>query len=70
MLRYKTSTGGTDLIAKIISGKFSLNLALVIIILDGLIVLAGFTVLELDSFLYSCLAITTVGVTTFLFEGN
>ncbi|MDQ0971660.1 uncharacterized membrane-anchored protein YitT (DUF2179 family) [Neobacillus niacini] len=66
MLRYKTSTGGTDLIAKIISGKFSLNLALVIIILDGLIVFAGFTVLELDSFFYSCLAITTVGVTTFL----
>ncbi|MEH7009532.1 YitT family protein [Neobacillus niacini] len=69
MLRYKTSTGGTDLIAKIISGKFSLNLALVIIFLDGLIVLAGFTVLELDSFLYSCLAISTVGVTTFLIEG-
>jgi uncharacterized membrane-anchored protein YitT (DUF2179 family) len=69
MLRYKTSTGGTDLIAKIISGKFSINLALVIIFLDGLIVLAGFTVLELDSFLYSCVAITTVGITTFLIEG-
>jgi uncharacterized membrane-anchored protein YitT (DUF2179 family) len=69
MLRYKTSTGGTDLIAKIISGKYSLNLALVIILLDGLIVLAGFTVLELDSFLYSCVAITIVAITTFLIEG-
>ena len=57
MLRYKTSTGGTDLIAKIISGKFSLNLALVIIFLDGLIVLAGFTVLELKivSFIHAWL---------------
>lgn len=69
MLRYKTSTGGTDLLAKIISGKYSLNLALVIIFIDGLIVLAGFTVLELDSFLYSCVAIITVGITTFLIEG-
>lgn len=69
MLRYKTSTGGTDLLAKIISGKFSLNLALVIIFFDGIIVLAGLTVLELDSFLYSCVAITTVGLTTFWIEG-
>lgn len=69
MLRYKSSTGGTDLLAKIISRKYSLNLALVIIFLDGLIVLAGFTVLESDSFLYSCVAITTVGLTTFLVEG-
>jgi uncharacterized membrane-anchored protein YitT (DUF2179 family) len=69
MLRYKTSTGGTDLLAKIISARFSLNLAFVIIFLDGLIVLAGFTVLELDSFLYSCVAITVVGLTTFWIEG-
>nr|WP_263327305.1 YitT family protein [Neobacillus sp. Marseille-Q6967] len=69
MLRYKTSTGGTDLLAKIISGKFSLNLALVIILLDGLVVLAGFSFLELDSFLYSCMAITTVALTTFWIEG-
>lgn len=69
MLRYKSSTGGTDLLAKIISRKYSLNLAAVIIVLDGLIVLAGFTVLESDSFLYSCVAITTVGLTTFLVEG-
>ncbi|MDM5327132.1 YitT family protein [Neobacillus sp. CF12] len=68
MLRYKSSTGGTDLLAKIISGRFSLNLALVIILIDGIIVLAGFSVLETDSFLYSCVAMTTVGITTFLIE--
>jgi uncharacterized membrane-anchored protein YitT (DUF2179 family) len=70
MLRYKTSTGGTDLLAKIIATKLSLNLALVIIFIDGLIVLAGFAFLETDSFLYSCLAIMTVGLTTFWIEGQ
>lgn len=70
MLRYKTSTGGTDLLAKIISGSFSVNIAIVIIFIDGLIVLAGFTLLEVDSVLYSCVAITTVGITTSLIVGN
>lgn len=70
MLRYKTSTGGTDLLAKIISGTFTLNIALVIIAIDGLIILAGFTVMEIDNFLYSCMAICTVGLMTALLEGN
>jgi uncharacterized membrane-anchored protein YitT (DUF2179 family) len=70
MLRYNTSTGGTDLLAKIISRRFAVNIAIVIIFIDGLIVLAGFTLLELDSVLYSCVAITTVGLTTSLIVGN
>lgn len=70
MLRYKTSTGGTDLLAKIIAENFTLNIALVIIFIDGLIVLAGFTVLALDTFLYSCVAITIVGLTTSFIKGN
>jgi uncharacterized membrane-anchored protein YitT (DUF2179 family) len=70
MLKYKSSTGGTDLLAKIISRSFSLNLALVIIFIDGLIVLAGLTVLSSDSFFYSCVAISTVGLTTFIIEGG
>ncbi|SHR52884.1 Uncharacterized BCR, YitT family COG1284 [Mycobacteroides abscessus subsp. abscessus] len=70
MLRYKTSTGGTDLLAKIISETFSFNIALVIIFIDGLIVLAGFTVLELESFINSCVAITIVGLTISLINRN
>ncbi|WP_307851961.1 MULTISPECIES: YitT family protein [Neobacillus] len=69
MLRHKTSTGGTDLLAKLISRSFSINLALTIIFIDGLIVLAGFTVLDVHHFLYSCLAIVTVGIITALIEG-
>ncbi|MGZ4160681.1 MAG: YitT family protein [Neobacillus sp.] len=64
MLQYETSTGGTDLLAKIISKATSLDIAIVIIIIDGLIVVAGFAVLELESFLYSCLAIVIIGLTT------
>lgn len=64
MLQYETSTGGTDLLAKIISKAISLDIALVIIMIDGLIVVAGFAVLELQSFLYSCIAIVIIGLTT------
>ena len=70
MLRYKTSTGGTDLLAEIISETFSLNIALVIILIDGIIVLAGLALLKLDAFLYSCIAIIAVGFITSLIKGK
>ncbi|WP_180229962.1 YitT family protein [Bacillus sp. AFS073361] len=70
MLRYQTSTGGTDLLAKIISRTYSVNIAFVIIAIDGLIVLASLVLLSLDSVLYSCVAITTVGLTTSLIGGK
>jgi len=70
MLRYQTSTGGTDLLAKIISKNFTVDIAIVIIAIDGLIVLASLTLLPLDSVLYSCVAITTVGLTTSMIGGK
>lgn len=70
MLRYKTNTGGTDLLAEIISETFSLNIALVIIMIDGIIVLAGLTLLKFDTFIYSCIAITSVGLITSLIKGK
>lgn len=70
MLRYKTSTGGTDLLAEIISETFSLNIALVIILIDGIIVLACLALLKLDTFIYSCIAITSVGLITSLIKGK
>lgn len=68
LLKYETSTGGTDLLAKVISKAFSLDIAPIIIIIDGLIVIAGLTVLKMDNFLYSCLAIVTGGLTTSFLE--
>ncbi|KAA9018058.1 YitT family protein [Niallia endozanthoxylica] len=69
MLRYQTSTGGTDLLAKLVSNSSSLNIGIVIFIIDGLIVTAGYRVLGLRSFLFSCIAIITVGVMSSLIIG-
>ena len=66
MLRYETSTGGTDLLAKMISKTTSVNIAIVIILIDGLIVLAGFALFDLERFLCSCLAIIIIGLITSL----
>lgn len=70
MFRYETSTGGTDLLAKVISKTTTLNIAIVIILIDGLIVVAGFALLDLESFLCSCLAIVTIGLITSFLEGH
>jgi len=70
MLRYQTSTGGTDLLSKIIAKITSYHLAMVIIIMDGVIVIAGFAFLEMKQFLYSCLTIITVGLTTSFIVGR
>ncbi|MEH7107514.1 YitT family protein [Bacillus sp. JJ1764] len=70
MLYYKTSSGGTDLLAKMISKSLSLNIAWIIIFIDGLIVLAGLSVLNLDRIFYSCVVIVVGGVTTSMIEGR
>ena len=69
MLRYQTSTGGTDLLAKLVSTSSSLNIGIVIFIIDGLIVTAGYRVLGLRTFLFSCIAILTVGIISSLIIG-
>ncbi|MGG3889663.1 YitT family protein [Metabacillus fastidiosus] len=66
MLRYKTSTGGTDLLAQFISEDFSVNIGLIIIIIDGLIVTAGLNMLGIKAFLFSCLNICIIGTITSL----
>ncbi|WP_338449396.1 YitT family protein [Niallia oryzisoli] len=69
MLRYQTSTGGTDLLAKLVSNSSSLNIGIVIFLIDGLIVTAGFSVLGIRTFLFSCIAIITVGIMSSLIIG-
>jgi uncharacterized membrane-anchored protein YitT (DUF2179 family) len=66
MLRYETSTGGTDLLAHIISKATPLNIGVIIFIIDGLVVTVGYKALGAESFLFSCLAILTVGFMTSL----
>ncbi|MFE4042405.1 YitT family protein [Priestia sp. YIM B13490] len=66
MLRYETSTGGTDLLAQLISKAFSLNIGMVILIIDGLIITAGLPLLGPKMFLFSCSTIFIGGLTTWL----
>jgi uncharacterized membrane-anchored protein YitT (DUF2179 family) len=66
MLRYETSTGGTDLLASLLSEAFSLNIGMVILIIDGLIALAALQIIGLSAVLYSCLSIFIIGMITSL----
>lgn len=62
MLRYKTSTGGTDLIAYFIAKVTPLNIGLIIALLDGFIILLGYQTLGLQSVMYSSITILIAGI--------
>lgn len=64
MLLFETSTGGTDLLAHMISKAVSMNTGIVIFIVDGVVILLGYQVLGLHTFLYSCGVIIIVGAVT------
>ncbi|MEC2056368.1 YitT family protein [Peribacillus psychrosaccharolyticus] len=68
MLRFGTSTGGTDLLATYLSKMYSMNTALIIFLLDVIIVTAGSITLNIKSFLYSCLMILIAGLMTNLIK--
>lgn len=70
MLRYKTSTGGTELLAHFLAKAFSFNIGIIILIIDGLVLLAGFKVLGSQSFFYSILTILSFGFITSLLVKN
>jgi len=62
MLRYKTSTGGTDLIAYFIAKATPISIGLLIAIMDCLIVLIGYQTLGLRSVMFSSITILTAGM--------
>lgn len=64
MLRYETSTGGTDLLAQILTKFTSLNIGVIILLIDGLIVTSGIQVVGLEKFYYSLVTILFVGLMT------
>jgi uncharacterized membrane-anchored protein YitT (DUF2179 family) len=61
MLRYETSTAGTDLLAYFISKITPINIGILFVIIDGLIVLSGYQVLGLESVLFSTITILVAG---------
>ncbi|MGE7604135.1 YitT family protein [Peribacillus sp. NPDC097675] len=64
MLRYGTSTGGTDMLAQIISSKSGLNAGVLIFFIDGCVLLVGLSVVDWAIFFYSFLTITAVAMLT------
>ncbi|MBT2758530.1 YitT family protein [Mesobacillus foraminis] len=67
MLRFETSTGGTDLLAYIIQKTSSMNLGTAIFLIDGLVVLIGFKALGAESLLFSVLTIFMGGTVASIF---
>ncbi|KQU25966.1 YitT family protein [Peribacillus butanolivorans] len=64
MLRYGTSTGGTDMLAQILSRKSGLNVGLLIFFIDGCVLLFGLSVVGISIFIYSFLTIIAVALLT------
>ena len=64
MLRFKTSTGGTDLVAQLLSVKTGVNVGILIFIIDSIVVICGGLLLSVDTLLLSIITIFFVGVTT------
>ncbi|MDR7001755.1 YitT family protein [Neobacillus niacini] len=64
MLRYETSTGGTDLLAQLLTRFTSINIGIIIFLIDGLVITSGIQVVGLEKFFYSLLTIIFVGLMT------
>lgn len=64
MLRYETSTGGTDLLAQLLTKFTSVNIGIIIFLIDGLVITSGIQVVGLEKFFYSFLTILCVGLMT------
>ncbi|NMH70380.1 YitT family protein [Bacillus sp. RO3] len=66
MLRGNSATGGTDLLAQLIGRSVKMNVGKIIFVIDGLVLMVGWPVIGVESFLYSLLAVSTVGFFTTL----
>lgn len=64
MLRYETSTGGTDLLAHFFSKYVALNVGVIILLMDGLIIGIGGLLLSKETFIHSAITIVSGGVAT------
>jgi uncharacterized membrane-anchored protein YitT (DUF2179 family) len=66
MLRYETSTGGTDMLAQFLSNVFSVNVGIIIFIIDAIVVVMGGLLISPETFFLSIVTIIAVGFTTSL----
>ena len=66
MLRFETSTGGTDLLAQILANILSIQVGVIIFLIDGLVLISGYKIVGLSTFYASFLTIICVAVFTTL----
>lgn len=67
MLRNKTSTGGTDLLAQFLADVFSMNVGVAVFIIDAIVVSFGGLLLSAETFFLSIASIAAGGLATSLF---
>ncbi|MGE7624965.1 YitT family protein [Viridibacillus sp. NPDC096237] len=70
MLRFKTSTGGTDLIAQFISDKTGINVGSLILFIDSIVIFLGGLILSFDTFFLSIITVLVIGMTINIFTKN
>ncbi|WEK56400.1 MAG: YitT family protein [Candidatus Cohnella colombiensis] len=66
LLRHQASTGGIDLLAKLIATPLKMNVGIIILITDFIIVILGGILFSANTFFLTIAAISTGGVTTSL----
>jgi uncharacterized membrane-anchored protein YitT (DUF2179 family) len=66
LLRFDTSTGGIDLLAKLLAGKLRVNVGLLILLMDAIVVITGGMLFSVDTFFLSIATITAGGLATSL----
>lgn len=64
MLKFKTSTGGTDLLAQFIFHRTGINVGIIIFIIDSIVIVLGGLLISASTLLLSIVTILFVGITT------
>nr|WP_312097176.1 YitT family protein [Niallia sp.] len=66
MLRFETSTGGTDLLAQVLSNILSIQVGIIIFLIDGVVLLCGYKIVGIPTLAASFMTIFCVGIFTTL----
>ncbi|BDH63115.1 hypothetical protein MTP04_32450 [Lysinibacillus sp. PLM2] len=64
MLKFKTSTGGTDLLAQFIFHRTGINVGIIIFMIDSIVIVLGGLLISASTLLLSIVTILFVGITT------
>ncbi|SEA85354.1 Uncharacterised 5xTM membrane BCR, YitT family COG1284 [Thalassobacillus cyri] len=70
MLRYQTSTGGTDLLAQMVADFLNINVGFAIFSIDLAVILLGGWLFSSQTLLLSAITILVVAMTTMLFTSS